>query len=144
MPSPFRRIALTAWPYAGNTDIKLGELVEWLRAKGFDLILDERVADEAGEAGGLPRDEVAEGADLVIVLGGDGSMLYAAYRIADDGPPSWASTRAASAFSPTSPGPRSTPPWSASSSKGTTSSNRGCGCAPPSSRTARRFGCATC
>ncbi|MEE9275587.1 MAG: NAD(+)/NADH kinase [bacterium] len=87
MPSPFRRIALTAWPYTEKTDLDLGELVGWLRAKGFDLILDEKVADGAGEAGGLPRDEVAQGADLVIVLGGDGSMLYAAHRIADDGPP---------------------------------------------------------
>ncbi len=57
------------------------ELLAWLRARGIEVRCDETTADYAGEAGGLPREQVPEGCQLVIVLGGDGTLLSAARAI---------------------------------------------------------------
>ncbi len=57
------------------------KLIEWLRAHGIGHRLDENTGSYAREPG-LPRDLVAEGCDLIIVLGGDGTLLSAARAIA--------------------------------------------------------------
>jgi NAD+ kinase len=53
-------------------------LVEWLRGRGIEVRCDEVTAAYAGTCRGLPRDEVADGIDLMVVLGGDGTLLAAA------------------------------------------------------------------
>jgi NAD+ kinase len=55
-------------------------LLEWLRARGIDARIDLETAVYA-VAPGIPRNEVPEGCDLVIVLGGDGTLLSAARAI---------------------------------------------------------------
>ena len=55
-------------------------LIEWLRGRGMAVRIDEQTAVYAGVPG-IPRDEVPEGCDLVIVLGGDGALLAAARAI---------------------------------------------------------------
>lgn len=52
-------------------------LLAWLAAQGVAARCDEETARYGGVAG-LPRGEVPEGAQLVIVLGGDGTLLAAA------------------------------------------------------------------
>lgn len=54
------------------------QLVKWLEQRGLEVCLDEQAAEYAGREPGLPREEVAERSDLVIVLGGDGTLLAAA------------------------------------------------------------------
>jgi NAD+ kinase len=56
-------------------------LLEWLRSRGIEPRIDESTGTYAGEPG-LPRQDVPEGCDLVIVLGGDGTLLSAARAIA--------------------------------------------------------------
>jgi NAD+ kinase len=56
------------------------KVIEWLRARGISARLDEQSGEYAGVAG-LPRDIVPEGSDLVVVLGGDGTLLSAARSI---------------------------------------------------------------
>ena len=56
-------------------------LMEWLHGRGVSLRLDEQTAFYAGGVAGIPRDEVPEGCDLIIVLGGDGTLLSAARAI---------------------------------------------------------------
>jgi NAD+ kinase len=59
-------------------------LIEWLRGRGMAVRIDEQTALYArpsGHPAGLPREEVPEGCDLVIVLGGDGTLLAAARAI---------------------------------------------------------------
>ncbi len=56
-------------------------LLAWLAAQGVAARCDEETARYGGVAG-LPRGEVPEGAQLVIVLGGDGTLLAAARAIA--------------------------------------------------------------
>src|SRR5271157_1746891 len=56
-------------------------LLDWLRARGIAARIDEQTAEYAPGLPGLPREEVPEGSDLLIVLGGDGTLLSAARAI---------------------------------------------------------------
>ncbi|MEE9241254.1 MAG: NAD(+)/NADH kinase, partial [bacterium] len=87
MPEPFGKIALTTWPLALDPEMDLGSLVEWLRKNGFEVVLDESAAGAAGESSGLPREKAVEEADLIIVIGGDGSILRTARLLGEKAPP---------------------------------------------------------
>ncbi len=54
------------------------ELIAWLEGRGIAVRLDEVTAEYAGREGGLPREQVPEGCQLLVVLGGDGTLLAAA------------------------------------------------------------------
>ena len=54
------------------------ELIVWLKQRGVTARLDEHAAAYLGPEKGTPRDEIAEGTQLLIVLGGDGTLLSAA------------------------------------------------------------------
>src|SRR3954452_7911948 len=56
------------------------EIITWLQQRGISVRLDEDTGVYAG-APGIPREEVPEGCDLIIVLGGDGTLLSAARAI---------------------------------------------------------------
>ncbi len=56
------------------------ELLEWLWRRGIQARFDEETGTYLGKRG-LPREEVPEGVQLVIVLGGDGTLLSAARAI---------------------------------------------------------------
>src|SRR5579884_1344194 len=57
-------------------------LLEWLAQRGIRYRCDQQTAEYAASEQFYPREEVAEGADLVIVLGGDGTLLSAARVVA--------------------------------------------------------------
>jgi NAD+ kinase len=89
MPSKFEAIALT-----GNwRDPRVTESVELLTAHlqqgGYSIKVSSTYPGEnLPESASLqPEDEIAEGADLVIAVGGDGTMLIAARRAAAAGVP---------------------------------------------------------
>jgi NAD+ kinase len=52
------------------------KLLEWLHKRGISVRMDEATAYYGGGSG-IPRGAVPEGCDLVIVLGGDGTLLSA-------------------------------------------------------------------
>jgi NAD+ kinase len=54
------------------------KLLGWLSGHGIAFRYDHETAIYAGTRDGMRRDEVPEGADLIIVLGGDGTLLSAA------------------------------------------------------------------
>jgi NAD+ kinase len=58
-------------------------LLEWLRKRKIRVRYDEQTAHYAHASKFYPREEVPEGADLLIVLGGDGTLLSAARVVAD-------------------------------------------------------------
>jgi NAD+ kinase len=64
------------------------KLIEWLNRRGIAVRVDEQTACYAAPPGnsaagpaGIAREQVPEGCDLVIVLGGDGTLLSAARAI---------------------------------------------------------------
>lgn len=56
----------------------LSELVAWWKERGVETRLDHESARYLKSHDGLPRDQVPDGTQLVIVLGGDGTLLAAA------------------------------------------------------------------
>ena len=53
-------------------------LLDWLHARGVAARIDEQTAKYAGRTDALEREELVEGTQLEIVLGGDGTLLAAA------------------------------------------------------------------
>jgi NAD+ kinase len=56
-------------------------LLEWLEARGIVPRIDSQTAFYSGRHDFLPREQLIEGAKLVVVLGGDGTLLAAARAI---------------------------------------------------------------
>ncbi len=74
MTTPFRRVGIVAKPHNENLADELRRLINLLESGGISVTLDE----EAGRlvaGSGVPRSELAEVSDLIIVLGGDGTLL---------------------------------------------------------------------
>jgi NAD+ kinase len=83
MPT-IRTVGIVSKPNSAAAANIVPALIEWLRGRGMAVRIDEQTAVYAGPVGrssGLPREEVPEGCDLVIVLGGDGTLLAAARAI---------------------------------------------------------------
>ena len=83
MPT-IRTVGIVSKPNSAAAANIVPVLIEWLRGRGMAVRIDEQTALYAGPAGrssGLPREEVPESCDLVIVLGGDGTLLAAARAI---------------------------------------------------------------
>ena len=74
-----QRIGVVAKPNKPEAEPVLRKLVVWLRERGRELALDqEAAAIFPGAGAGLPRAEIVAWSDLVIVLGGDGTILSVA------------------------------------------------------------------
>jgi len=75
-----KTVGICSKPAADEAKELVPELLEWLRQRGIATRIDENTGEYAGVPG-LPREEVPEGCDLLIVLGGDGTLLSAARAI---------------------------------------------------------------
>ena len=73
-----KNVGVVSKPHAAEAAKIVPEVVEWLRARGIAVRFDETTAGYLGVGGGFPRGTVAEGCDLLIVFGGDGTLLAAA------------------------------------------------------------------
>ena len=56
----------------------LQDVIAWLRARNINVILATTSAALLGEQGGVQKTQLASKADVLLVLGGDGTMLNAA------------------------------------------------------------------
>lgn len=83
----FHRAGLVARHQLVAARPTLIELVSWLEARGVTPVLETETAMLAGIDGRdtVPADDLARHVDLVIALGGDGTLLAAANRIAAAG-----------------------------------------------------------
>jgi NAD+ kinase len=79
MPT-IRTVGIISKPNSAAAANIVPALIEWLRERGMAVRIDEQTAFYAGVTG-IPREEVPEGCDLVMVLGGDGTLLAAARAI---------------------------------------------------------------
>jgi NAD+ kinase len=80
-----KTVGIVSKPNSGAAAEIVPKLIEWLRQREIGVRLDEHTAfyagGPAGNAACVPRAEVPEGCDLIIVLGGDGTLLSAARAI---------------------------------------------------------------
>jgi NAD+ kinase len=73
----WKRIALTVKAGQANAGPLVSRLVALVRKRGLDVSFDANAASHLGESGGRSLEEIAASADLLVVLGGDGSVLAA-------------------------------------------------------------------
>ena len=80
-------VAIIAKPGVAAGSKIVRELIAWLEERGIISRLDEHAARYAGIGQSYSRTEIAEGIQLMIVLGGDGTLLAAARAVGDSGIP---------------------------------------------------------
>jgi len=79
MPT-IRTVGIISKPGVETAADVVPQLISWLHGRGIAVRIDEETAFYCGVAG-IPRKTVPEGCDLVVVLGGDGTLLSAARAI---------------------------------------------------------------
>ena len=85
LPRPINRVGLVAKSRLREAAGLLREIAAWLDARGVKTIFDEETATMAAcppDAQRLGRDALPKAVDLILVLGGDGTLLATAHRIA--------------------------------------------------------------
>jgi NAD+ kinase len=87
---PIETVAIISKPHSDTAGRLVPDLIAWLDARRIHVRLDHETAEYAHRDGEFPREEVAEGAGLVIVLGGDGTLLSAARAVRGSGTPLFA------------------------------------------------------
>jgi NAD+ kinase len=76
-----KTVGIISKPGARAATVLVPELIEWLERRGMKLRFDEPTGEYAHRTDIIPREQVPQGCDLVIVLGGDGTLLSAARAI---------------------------------------------------------------
>src|SRR5580698_7096927 len=81
-------VAILSKPQKRELSTLLPELILWLKARGFRVVLDPVSGNYTPDADVVAREEMArEEPALAIVLGGDGTLLAAARAFAQSGVP---------------------------------------------------------
>jgi NAD+ kinase len=78
---PINTVGIVSKPGSAAAMRLVPQLLEWIAAHGLTARYDEQTATYAGRTDGIDREHVADGTQLVIVLGGDGTLLSAARSI---------------------------------------------------------------
>ncbi len=73
-----KSIGILTKPKFPEVKATLEAVVTWLRARNIDVILDSTSAVLLNEQGGIQKTQLAGKADVLLILGGDGTMLNAA------------------------------------------------------------------
>jgi NAD+ kinase len=82
-----KSIGILTKPKFPEVKSTLQDVVAWLRSHHIDVILDTTSALLLGEPGGYQKIQLAVKADVLLVLGGDGTMLNAARLAGERGIP---------------------------------------------------------
>lgn len=85
-PTPPRRVGVCLKPGQPQAAGVVRGLVKWLAEREREVVLDEEAGEAAGVAG-LPRSALADAVDLVVLLGGDGTLLSVARSLGARGVP---------------------------------------------------------
>jgi NAD+ kinase len=78
-PSSFQKVGIISRPRRSNLAVVVPPLLQWLEARGIQVFYDTETAGALHDSTkGLTREEIAEKSELLLVLGGDGTLLAAA------------------------------------------------------------------
>lgn len=84
----FRNIGIISRPRRSNLSEVVPSLLPWLEDRGIHVVYDQETATSLAEpTEGRSREQVAAASDLLLVLGGDGTLLAAARVAAPRGIP---------------------------------------------------------
>jgi NAD+ kinase len=84
----FQSIGIISRPRRSDLCVVVPPLLEWLEARGIQTLIDEETANCLPNGSkGLTRQKVADSSQLLLVLGGDGTLLAAARLAAPRGIP---------------------------------------------------------
>jgi NAD+ kinase len=84
----FQSIGIISRPRRSDLAVVVPPLLKWLEARGIQTFMDEETADGLPDgSNGQTRQEVADSSQLLLVLGGDGTLLAAARLAAPRGIP---------------------------------------------------------
>jgi NAD+ kinase len=88
-PAPiFQTIGVISRPRRANLSVVVPALLKWLAEHGLRVVYDEETASALpAPSSALSRDQVASQSDVLLVLGGDGTLLAAARVAAPRGIP---------------------------------------------------------
>jgi len=78
-----RKIGIVANTDKERSPEYVAGLRDWLCERGLEVLLDEGIAEKMSGMSGFPRKELASRADLLVVFGGDGTMLRTARSVAE-------------------------------------------------------------
>ncbi|MBS0286276.1 MAG: NAD(+) kinase [Proteobacteria bacterium] len=89
MTIPFKKIGLIGKHTNPEVRTTLASLVLFLQAKGIEVVMEEKCAKVMYDLliKTIVREKLGQECDLIIVVGGDGSMLDAARAVVDNGIP---------------------------------------------------------
>ena len=79
---PVESVGIVSKPGVARAFTVVPDLLAWLRGRNIRVRYDDQTAEYARAHDGVPRDSVPDDCQLVIVLGGDGTLLSAARAIA--------------------------------------------------------------
>jgi NAD+ kinase len=74
-----KRVGLVIKPHASNIEKILKELVAYFKKKDIDCLLEDVAARKLRRNRSIPREQLPGQVDLVVVLGGDGTLLSIAH-----------------------------------------------------------------
>src|SRR5215471_18211096 len=80
---PITRVGIVAKPDLGDCADLLDKLAAWLHARQLTVVFDEQSATLAGgRHDHMSPDALVSAVDLIVLLGGDGTLLLTADRVA--------------------------------------------------------------
>ncbi len=87
MKKKIKRAGIVVKPHAPNIEKVLRSVIDYLEQKKVVCLLEDVAARKLLQKGGVPREELPGQVDLVVVLGGDGTLLSIAHLAAQSGIP---------------------------------------------------------
>jgi NAD+ kinase len=82
MPNNVHTVGIISKPRPQEVRTALTGLLAWLRSHDLDAVVDLETAEALGTTSGIRREEFPDPLDLVVVVGGDGTLLSATRALA--------------------------------------------------------------